>query len=220
MKRVAVEPGSIRVRSTGRGVPYPTEAGWEVIPAWSRGAAPYNALSPFKIKENNCFFENVWQSYKVWEAVEKQTADNWKWPAETHATDGAPNMAWYRWHDALRAHSRPVRRPNGRNIPLYAWFEGEQLGVVEARKRIYIPRLQKLYRAHEVYQKLLQKVRAGQNIVIVEPDGCPHGDYPQGRDVNLELLVEWQDCTTDGKRYFPYGHGYVIALTLLEDLQE
>lgn len=134
--------------------------------------------------------------------------------------DGLPNDKWHKWHESLKNHKYPVRRPNGRAKPLYAWWNEEKLDVVQARKAIYIPELQKLYRAHPVYQKLLEKVRGGQNIIIVEPDGPNYTKYPNGRDVTQELLVEMQDWTEqeDSKRYFPYGHGYVIALTLFEDL--
>jgi len=112
----------------------------------------------------------------------------------------------------------PIRRPNGRAIPLYAWWNGQKLSVIEARKQIYIPEL----------QKLLEKVREGQNIIIVEPDGAPLNLYPQGFEVNIDLLTILQDVTTvkdfpgsklKSDKYVPYGHGYVIALTILEDLQ-
>lgn len=180
MKRASVEHGSIRIRSVARGVPYPTQEGWKVIPAWSRGASPYNQLSPFHIKdENGHIFENMWQSYKVWDTVQKQNKSNWSWKEEKHVDEyNKPNNEWEKWHHSLKSHQQPVRRPNGRNIPLYAFFEGEELDVVQARKRIYIPTLQRLYRAHKVYQDLLQLVKGGQNIIIVEPDGCHDTQHP------------------------------------------
>jgi hypothetical protein len=49
-----------------------------------------------------------------------------------------------------------VRRPNGRAVPLYAWWKGQKLGIVEARKQIYIPYLQDLYRQSPIYKQLLQ----------------------------------------------------------------
>jgi hypothetical protein len=101
------------------------------------------------------------------------------------------------------------------------------LGIVEARKEIYIPYLQKLYRAHSAYVKLLEKVREGQNVIILEPDGPPPHLYPAGWDATLETLIQLQEVTElkdfpggvgRGSKYVPYGHGYVIALTLMEDL--
>lgn len=217
MKRASPEHGNIRVQNVGRGLPYPQIEGWRVIPAWSRGAEPWKALSPFCIghtKDTN--FECYWQSHKVWDHVNAQKAYNWSWPAQKHLDeDGNPNADWYKWHEALKNHKYPVRRPNGRAKPQYAWWNGEKLGVVEARKQIYIPELQKLYRDHPVYQRLLEEVRGGQNIILLEPDG-----YPGGKDVDLDSLVTMQDQTEIKGKYFPYGHGYVIALTILEDLQK
>lgn len=221
MKRATVEPGSIRVCGIARGVSYPSENdGYRNIPAWSRGASPYNQLSPFFIgpvihgEERAENFENFWQSHKVWPVILATK--------EQHVENGEPNAQWKVWHDKLMRNKTAVRRPNGRAIPLYAWWEGEKLGVVEARKRIYIPYLQELYRKHPVYQQLLEMVRGGQNICIIEPDGPDPSYYCEGVDMNLEKLIEWQDRTLLSElsgRYFPYGHGYVIALTLLEDIQ-
>lgn len=198
------------------------------IPAWSKGAKPWKELSPFFIgpvgaaPEEAVNFENHWQSYKVWECVDGQ---------RHVGDDGLPNEAWYAWHAQLRAKKEAVRRPNGYEKPLYAWFNGQKLDVVQARKQIYIPDLQRLYREHPVYQQLLTLVRQGQSVIIIEPDG-PVQDA-RCRPMNKEMLVALQDCTTweqagplfdlpdwaAGKSYFPYGHGYVIALTLLEDLE-
>lgn len=224
MKREHPEHGSIKVYATERGKPYPQIDGWTVIPAWSRGSVPYNQLSPFFLRivdeetqiETN--FESWWQSWKVYERVYARNDWDWKWPEEVH---GEPNETWKNWHIALLKNPKPVRRPNGREIPLFAWWKGERLGVVEARKQIYIPYIQRLYRAHPVYQKLLELVRDGTNVIIVEPDGASGG-----LDASIDRLIELQDKVTQGealggtsKRYFPYGHGYCIALTLLEDLK-
>ncbi len=226
MKRVSVEPGSIRIRNVSRGVAYPSVKGWENIAAWSRGASPWKKLSPFIIPSpipdicNN--FESYWQSWKVWETLSEQKGWEWKWPAEVH---GAPNEVWQKWHDALLRNKHAVRRPNGRAIPLYAWWEGRKLNIIEARKEIYIPGLQKVYRDSKVYQILLEKVKNGQKIIILEPDGPTHTIYPDGMDVNREILTSLQNVTEmkdfpkgQGSKYVPYGHGYVIALTLFEDL--
>lgn len=169
MKRVSREHGSIRVAATVRGTPYPKIDGWETISAWSRGADPWKNLSPFRLGKLYEFssFENFWQSFKVWEKVDAQKGWDWTWPEEIHVDkDNNPNENWKKWHDALMSNPHPIRRPNGRAIPLYAWWNGKKLSVIEARKEIYIPELQKLYRNDPTYQKLLEKVRDGQNIII------------------------------------------------------
>jgi hypothetical protein len=223
MKRVLPEPGSIRVGQTRKYSSYPNEDGWETIPAWSRGKSPWKDLSPFFIRVNGgASFETWWQSWKVYETL-----------GHTDPKTGDPNEAWQKWHDGLVFNPVPIRRPAGKAIPVYAWWDGRRLGVVEARKEIYIPTLQRLYRAHPTYQKLLEKVRGGQSIILVEPDGPDISMFPEGFDVNLEMLEKLQDVTRledfphekaktvadlSGSRYVPYGHGYVLALTILQDL--
>ncbi|MBX9636970.1 MAG: hypothetical protein K2Q45_05405 [Nitrosomonas sp.] len=235
MKRDHPTYGSIRVRNVARGISYPNVEGWHNIPAWSQGGAPWKELSPFLIgpvhyEGQVCnTFETFWQSFKVWAKVDKQTHWSWSWPAEEHVdAEGNVNAAWHVWHKALFKNKHAVRRPNGRAIPLYAWFEGEKLDVIEARKRIYIPYLQALYRKSKVYQELLDMVKNGQDIIILEPDGPPHEFFPDGMPVDMALLEKLQNVTelkdfpgitsSESKKYVPFGHGYVIAMTLLQDL--
>jgi hypothetical protein len=227
MKRASSEPGSVAVYACKRGVGYPDKReGWVNIPAWSRGAAPWKNLSPFFMGpiEGCSNFESWWQFHKVWENVN----------GERHiGEDGLPNEAWYAWQKKGYANPTAIRRPNGWQKPLYAWHQGQKLGVVEARKQLYIPELQKLYRAHPTYQALLKLVRGGQSVIIIEPDGP--ADDVRCNPLSKETLVALQSCTTwreagphfghpewvhrHSNRYFPYGHGYVIALTILEDLE-
>jgi len=232
MKRVAPEHGLIIVFRCERGKPYPSEkaTGFKNISCWSRGASPWSQLSPFHLGpvEQSLNFENFWHAQKVYERVAEQKQEHWKWPAEDH---GSPNEAWHAWRRALYANPFPVRRPNGRTVPLYAFWEGERLGIVEARKRIYIPYLQALYRAHPTYTALLNLVRGGQNVCLIEPDGPL---FNMTTPLTIPVLRDLQAAETvgdaakicsaveniDRKRYAPYGHGFVIALTLLEDLAE
>lgn len=224
--------GKIRIAQQARARSYPVFENFEVIPAWSRGAGEWKQLSPFYLKfGDGIIFENFWQSFKVWETVEKQKSKNWTWPSEKHVAekrideDENPNEKWYKWHEALLHHDKPVRRPNGKAVPLYAYWEGEKLNTIEGRKQIYIPYLQQLYRAHPVYMKLLEKVKSGKNIMLVEPDGPYLEAYPNGLEVNLPLLkelIERMNYADEGypNKYRPYGHGYVLAMTILEDLEQ
>lgn len=152
---------------------------------------------------------------------------------------------WYVWRNALLAHRVAVRRPNGKNIPLFARWQGRNLGLVESRKEIYIPYYQALLRKHNVYLQLLALVQKGRNIIIVEPDGPSPGYYHRGVEVSIPLLEQLQSCENQfnlmeivlgierasnyalrnpdvsailRSKYHAYGHGYVIALTLLQDL--
>lgn len=212
-------------------------------------------------------FENFWQSFKVYSRVDKQNKKEWKWNTEVHITntndkvsnnndskvsnnsggikvnDVNPNSNWFKWHNALCSNQLAVRRPNGKVPPLYSYFNGRKLGLFEARKEIYIKYLQELYRNSNVYRDLRRLVMNGTNIILLEPDGPSIDLFPDGMEVNLDLLYKLQDvskmhefvtltnngvrsitstesdnASVDGNKYVGYGHGYVIALTILEDL--
>ena len=217
--------GKIRIAQQQRARSYPSVPGYETIPAWSRGAGEWKQLSPFYLKfADGTIFENFFQSFKVWEKVDKQNKKDWKWPAENHVDiNKNPNQNWLRWHEALLHHNLPVRRPNGKAVPLYAYWNNQKLNTIEGRKQIYIPYLKQLYRANPVYHKLLEKVRNGKNIIIVEPDGPLLDAYPNGLEVDLVMLynlIDRMNYAPEGhpNRYRPYGHGYVLAMTMLEDL--
>jgi hypothetical protein len=231
--------GRIRIGQQNRAKPYPKYDGFEEIAAWSRGKQPWKQLSPFFLGpvkfinaegglEEAQIFENFWQSFKVWENVEKVNKKEWLWPAEQHVTGELPNEMWYNWHQTLLHHNQPVRRPNGRVVPLYAWWfnqetqEYEKLDTIAARRKIYIPYLKQLYRAHPTYNLLLQKLRQGINLMLIEPDGPLVDAYPNGREISLELLEELIGKMNYGAegypgRYAPYGHTFVLATCLLED---
>jgi len=235
-------PPKIIIYQFGRGVPYPKKEGFKNYPIHSKGAAPWKQLSPFLIgpvefinsegQVDSCpIFENFWQGSKVWKTVAKQNQKKpeWIWPAEKHlGKNEEPNNDWWKWHDALLHHHRAVRRPNGKAIPEYAWWmdeetgEYEKLNTVEGRKKIYIPILKKLYRAHPVYKQMLKEFRNGQNMILIEPDGPWNVAYPEGREVTLDLLeklVEKMNYAEEGypKQYQPFGHAMVASMCLLED---
>lgn len=240
-----------------RGASYPNIEGFKNYPIHSQGPgtsnAPWKFLSPFYIgpiefidsegEIQECpIFENYWQGHKVWKKVGKQNQRKtktvkgvkerytvWEWPAEIHLDKNKdPNEKWYRWHDALLTNELPVRRPNGKAIPEYAWHynkktkKHEKLGLVESRKKIYVSELKKLYKKSPAYKKLLKEFKNGQDMVLIEPDGPWAELYPDGKEVKLELLKKWISKTNykeEGhpEKYFPYGHGYVAAMCLFED---
>lgn len=236
--------GKIRVAGTGRGLGYPKVEGFVVIPSWSRGAAPWKKLSPFyigpvhfeengeqKVAKN---YENFWQGSKVWKNVNKQRTKFWQWPAECHVDENnQPNENWHKWNKALLSNDGAVRRPNGKNVPLYAYWNNEQLDVIEARKKIYIPYLQAAYRAHPVYKELLALVYSGLNVILMDACNVLYNLYPQGIECTKEQLLKLIETTNvdqidDGvilrkegfeHAYFGFGHGLVINLTLMEDLE-
>ena len=216
--------GKIRIAQQARARSYPEVKGFENIPCHSRGKGDWKQLSPFYLKfKEGAIFENFFQSFKVFEKVYEQNTKNWTWQAETHVDkDKNPNPAWLKWHNALLHHDLPVRRPNGKHIPLYSYWNGKKLGVIDSRKEIYIPYLKKLYRDNAIYKKLLGMLKSGVNLMLIEPDGPFIDLYPQGLEVDLTVLKHLIGVTNYGKegisdKYRPYGHGYVLATCLLED---
>lgn len=68
--------------------------------------------------------ENAWQYAKVY----AQHAD----------AAGNPLPSYYQWADAGMRQSVAKRYPMGRDArPLYSLWDGERLGYIEARKKIY-----------------------------------------------------------------------------------
>ena len=58
--------------------------------------------------------------------------------------------------------------------------------------------------------------------MLIEPDGPLLDLYPDGLEVNLPLLnslISVMNYAEQGvpSRYRPYGHGYALAMCLLED---
>lgn len=211
---------------------YAKKEGYENIPVISLGKKPWKDLSPFFLgpieKDNEIVstnVENYWQFHKVWETVDKQNQkkSGWKWAKERHVEliDGEYKVLpdYWKWREKGLMFEKAVRRPNGRNIPLFSLFEGERLDLIESRKRIYIPAYKNLLRKHPTYLLLLNKLRNGEKLIIIDLDGPRLDLHPEGRDVDIDKLNEWigKEKYDDG-RYFPYGHGYVVAMSLLEDL--
>ncbi len=234
IKNINKNMPKIRIGQQMKGRAYPVVKGFTQIPCWSRGAGDWKLLSPFYLKFNYngkaTLFENFWQSFKVWEKVDRQNTKSWKWPAEYHITNDStndspndvPNKNWQKWHSALMYHNEPVRRPNGKAVPKYAYYEDKRLNVIEARKEIYIPFLKQLYRESPVYQKLLARFRFGENLLLIEPDGPFLDVYPEGLEVDsslLEKLISVTNYADEGypQKYRPYGHAYVLSTCLLED---
>lgn len=209
--------------------------GFIPLPIISTGKKPYSDLSPFNLgpvvdkttnlKSEN--FENFWQFQKVYQKVVKVNQKKsiqgkkvtiWQHPEELHVKDSNPNENWVQWRDKGFQNKFPIRRPNGtrkNGLPLYSYYNGKKLSYIEARKIIYIPFYKELARETQVYKDILQMLRDGKNIMLIDLDGPNVKEYPNGREVDLELLKKLEQ---DEK--IIYGHGYVCASALLEDLEK
>lgn len=129
--------------------------------------------------------ENAWQFAKFY-ALHHETVNYWPW-----ARAGWDNP-------------RAVRYPMGRGAkPLFSLWAGEELGYIEARKRIYAPLYAQAVRFHqlELFLNLRERARLG-DIVITDFDAYDH----------RALGYSWDDVMNDPDRKM--GHGFVLAMML------
>ena len=103
--------------------------------------------------------------------------------------------------------------------------EHPMLNYVESRRAIYLPVYSKLLKDHPMFLSLRQRLKSGENLLIVEVDG-PHQeslDYYRKRygvadDFIMDSTVHVNENSmrillNDTKH--PFGHGYCLAMALL-----
>lgn len=166
--------------------------GFDVINVTSRSKDIYRSLSPFilgpvtlcdgRVSEN---VENAWQYSKVYS---KQVDEK-----------GDPNWIWRVWSNRGMRMDRAVRYPKGKgSVPLYSYFCGEKLDIVEARKKIYIPLYEKCAINTEAYDILKSRIEKGDKIAIKDFDVYRH-------DLQNK---SFEDLIYDVNK--PLGHGFVL----------
>jgi hypothetical protein len=103
-----------------------------VINVTSNSTDPGRALSPFTLGPVGLYgnywswnVENAWQYAKVY---------------PQHDNGGVPSAAYWSWAFSGWCKQGADRYPMGKGaVPCYSWWDGQALGYVEARKRIYVP---------------------------------------------------------------------------------
>ena len=137
-------------------------------------------------------FENSWQFSKVY----KQHVDE----------DGEPNEEYWDWAKTGWNSTWAHRYPMGKGaIPEYSLWDGEKLGYIEARKRIYMP----LY-AVKIQQRVFDSIaelmfraaKIGQDLYLRDFDGYNH----------KELGMTYDDVIHCEERKM--GHAFVLAMVL------
>jgi len=212
--------------------------GFETISVWC-GKGKYSCLSPYDLKdENGHLHENIWQFSKVYEKIPKSVQrksrwDNtiiWDHPSEAHVMDGQLTEEYFKWREKGFNCQYPIRYPVGYNhrhkcVGSLKSTEGDELELldwVESRKQIYLPLYDKLVRKEKKFEELKEKLKNGQNLLLIEPDG-PHpedAEYYAKFGVKIEnetILMNEHNLKfllNDTKR--PFGHGYCLGLALLD----
>lgn len=157
---------------------------------WSRGLSPF-IVGPVKLYGNyeSVNFENLWQYSKLYEYY----ADD----------DGNPTDRYFKWAQDGWNSKRAERYPMGRGAkPLCSYWDGQKLGYVEARKKIYIPKYSEAVRQTEAFKQLESVYKAENSIYLKDFDA--HSLAP-GTFSYADL---WDNPS------IKVGHAYVLAMML------
>lgn len=157
---------------------------------WSRGLSPF-FCGPVKlyggyIAKN---VENAWQFSKVYKVHIGQ--------------DGDPTDEYFEWAKRGWNDNRAHRYPMGKGAkPEYSWWDGERLGYIEARKKIYVPLYARAVGKTEAYRKLRDLCKDEENIYLWDFDGYDHD----------KLGMTMMDVLDNPTR--PMGHAFVLKRML------
>lgn len=132
--------------------------------------------------------ENLWQYSKVYSEMVDEN-DN-------------PTDSYFAWRNNGFRDSRAHRHPHS-GKPLYSWWNGEKLGYIDARKRIYIPSYAKCVMKHpEAINIIKEKLAEGKKIAIADFDGY---DFKK-------LGMTYEDVVNNPNKIM--GHGHVLAMMI------
>lgn len=157
---------------------------------WSRGLSPF-FLGPIPLYSTFSAqnMENAWQYSKVY-------------PKHLDA-DGEPSAEYWKWAQAGWHKKWADRYPMGKGqIPAYSYWDGQKLGYVEARKKIYAPLYAAAVEKTDAFRHLKVIYDSGQQIWLQDFDGY---DF-------CSLGMSYEDVLNDETRKM--GHAFVLAMML------
>jgi hypothetical protein len=165
-----------------------------VINVTSTSTDPGRALSPFTLGPVGLYgnhwswnVENAWQYAKVY---------------QRHDDGGVPSGGYWDWAFSGWCKQRADRYPMGKGaVPRYSWWNGQALGYVEARKRIYVPLYARAVRATGLLDWLKAWAAHG-DLTLQDYDAYNHH----------ALGMSWEDVLNDPSRKM--GHGFVLAMLI------
>lgn len=112
---------------------------------------------------------------------------------------------YFTWAQTGWASTYAHRYPMGKGAkPAFALWAGQELGYIEARKRIYMPLYSTAVRMYQLNQlcRLMQTHDAFGNIVLKDYDAYDH----------RALGYSWDDVISDPAKKM--GHAFVLAMML------
>lgn len=160
--------------------------------SWQRDLSPF-FLGPCPLYEGAGIaeaqrMENAWQFAKVYREQQR---------------DGEPTEDYWRWARDGWRYRRAVRYPMGKGaVPEFSWWDGEALGYVDARKKIYVPLYTKAVIRTAGFAELLRVYREHGELTLWDFDGYDHH----------KLGMSLKDVLNDPTRKM--GHAFVLAMML------
>ncbi len=172
----------------------------------SQSGASVRELSPFILTipgiltnaEGKLFcsivFENLWQFSKVY---------------KEHTVEGEPSRDYYSWRDKGWADKWAHRYPMGKGRkPEYSLWDGEKLGYIEARKRIYATIYAKYVARTVAYSLLEELYKEHGEVTLKSYDAYDH----------IKLGMSLVEVINNPHRKM--GHAFVLAMMLEGKLEE
>lgn len=157
---------------------------------WSRGLSPFFAgpvdlYGDYKAKN----VENAWQFSKVYK---QHTGE-----------DGNPTEEYFKWAEKGWSDNWAHRYPMGRGaIPQYSWWDGEKLGYIDARKRIYVPLYSEAVRSTSHFDYLQKIAKCEKDLYLIDFDAYNH----------KAIGLSYDDVLNCEERKM--GHAFVLAMML------
>lgn len=201
------------------------------------------------VMENVWQFCKVFNKVNAQNQVIPHTSQvQWRHPAEIHYNKekNVYTEEFHKWQKKGITNKNPVRYPNSYRVktdpslrPLFSTgfnFITAQpdpsihLSYIESRKKIYLEFYRIIKEYNNTYEKMLRLLKMGKNILICEVDGPDQNNldhymraYNVGQDfikdgVTLGTKQNLEIFLNDDTR--PFGHGFTIAMLLLEDLEK
>lgn len=159
---------------------------------WSRGLSPF-FLGPVKLYDGftSHNVENAWQYAKVYKQY------------TTNDDNRDPTDEYWEWAKQGWGNKQAVRFPMGPGAkPEYSYWNGEKLGYVDARKKIYAPCYAKAALMSDAFAKLRSICMKEKEIYLFDFDGY---DYLQ-KGMSLQQVID--------EPRLKMGHAFVLTMLL------
>lgn len=158
--------------------------------SWSKGLSPF-LLGPCKLY-GNYFSKNVENGFQFSKVY-----------SEHVGPDGNPTDEYFKWALNGWRDSHAHRYPMGKGSkPEYSWWNGEKLGYIEARKKIYVPLYYNSVKDTEAYAKLKELYHTEDIVYLWDFNGFDN----EKRGMTLK------DVINDPSR--PMGHAFILKKML------